>query len=559
MNHSQETMTSEEQFAGPEKSPSFEKVDVKVELKELADDVINEGKTMFSEIPNATEPESKEFKDIQKDINDLGLNAAKTIDYLANQEESSGRVQWWDKIKSSGLEALRAVALVATLAAGSPKQAIGRDMVENNPKTEQAGKESEKEINLEKQETFDNIFNKIRSCSLLPYHKEPGIIPYYQGSFMMIPLNTTNEKKNPLICHAYMDDMNLNSLEFFDETKKVNYVFNRGFEGDLDMKEYSASDSLNGTKEPLEKINFIKTPQEFAGLKEVFAKSIPDSEARLLLENIRITLDQQSLDPSFYSLANKEDISNSVNFKPEVKEFYKNKIKVLADHVNSPEYLQKLQKEFGISEEEAREHQKVRAQNILQGDFSTSIDDGYSMGGTLSRKHEYEMFMPSSVDSVDYIAEHEFLGHKAVDVGRGIAPKSLSSIREAMNIDEEFMDKASKPIREKYGPDKAEYIISKARSDFSKEEEIYARVTTLHLELEKLGIVKYGETITKDHIEQLKELESAGKLSIGTRQLLHIINVDALPKLLNEIAENNSEENNNSNSIEKETLKDNIT
>lgn len=542
---SQEKMTKEEQIRSPEKSPSSEKVDAKEELKELTDDTIKEGKTMFSEIPNTTESETKQFKDIQDDIKDLEFSATKTIDYLSNQEESSDHAQWWDKIKSSGREALRAAALAVTLATGSPQQVFGRDMVENNPKTEQTGRESEKEINLENQETFDNIFNKIRSCSLLSYHKESGIIPYYQGSFMMATLNPTNEKKNPLICHAYMDDMNLNSLEFFDETKKVNYVFNRGFGGDLDMKEYSASDSLNGKRESLEKINFIKRPKEFTDLKDVFVKSVPGSEAELLLKNIKMTLDQQSLDPSFYSLANKTDISNSSNFKPEVKEYYQNKIKVLVDHINSPEYLQKLQKEFGISEEEAREHQKVRAQNVLQGDFSASVDDGYSLGGTLSRKNEYEVFMPSDIDSVHYIAEHEFLGHKAVDVGRGIAPKSLSLIREAMNIDEEFMDKASKPIREKYSPDRAEYIISKARSDFSKEEEIYARVVALHIELEKLGIAKYGETITKEHIKQLEELDLAGKLSIGARQLLHIINGDALPKLLNEIAENKSVENDN--------------
>jgi hypothetical protein len=484
---------------------------MKEKIGGLTTEVLNEGQTLFSNIPNATPEELAGFSKIQKEI------------------------------KRECRKALHLVTLAAALFAASEQPVSAQNKNEGTVKEIRDNKK-EQELKIENQKTFKDIFNKIRSCSLLPKHDDPGIMEYYQGEISLDKFNPKGEKISTIQAEAYMDDMNLNTLELFDAEEKTNYVFSQEMNG-FSVKKYSALETPGSKIQEMEKVSFMKTPKEFVDLKNIYVGSISDEEVELMLENFKMTLDKQSRNPEYYSLANKKNVSSSAEFSPETKKFYQDKINKIVAHVNSPEYLKKLQKEFDISETEAKEHQRVRIENIKHGDFSQISQEGL-IGGVKPGYDQYEVFMPSKTDSKTYVAEHEFLGHKAVDTGKGISPKAVSLISQSMHINEAYMTQGEKVLVDKYGAEQAGIMTDKARVDFNKVEEVYARIAALHMELEDLGIVKYGETVTMEHINKLKEFDAQDKLSIGSHQLLNIIDVNFLPLLLNEIAANTSDKAN---------------
>lgn len=541
-----EEIKSQEIIPGIEKESSVENEDskkIKEKIGGLTAETINEGKHIFSDIPDATPEESVGFSKIQKEITGLESDSKTAVDYLSNPNRPDNRNLWWQQIKRDGRKALHLVTLAAALFAATEQPVAASSRNEGTAKEMQDNKK-EQGLKMENQKTFKDIFSKIKSCSLLPKHDEPGVMEYYQGEISLDRFNPKGEKMSTVQAEAYMDDMNLNTLELFDEGEKANYVFSQEMNG-FSMKKYSASETPGSKAQEMEKTSFMMTPKEFIDLKNVYVESISDEEAELMLETFKITLDEQSQNPEYYSLTNKKNVSSSAEFSPEVKKFYQDKIDKIVAHVNSPEYLKKLQTEFNISEAEAKEHQRVRSENIKHGDFSRNAREGMS-GGIKPGYDQYEVFMSSNkADSADYVAEHEFLGHKAVDAGKGISPKAVSLISQSMHINEDYMKQGEKGLVKKYSAEQASMMTEKARADFNKIEEVYARIVNLHMEMEDLKIVKYGETVTMEHINRLKELDKQVKTSIGTHQLLNIIDVDSLPLLLNEIAANTPDKSDN--------------
>jgi|GEM_PF-2198184 len=543
-----ENNNQEKIIAAPEKAITPEAEPIKNEINRLVSETLNEGAEIFNSVPNPAKQEVSEFKVIQGEISDLNSDSQKALAYFNNGKEDKEKNEWWGQIKQKGRNALHVLALSSALMGGTAKY-VGAENIKSNDKNKIELSNLNKDPRLENNRIFNEIFAKIDACSLLAHHKEKGVIPYYQDSFSLSGVELGDNESRNLKINAYMDDAKLNTLEFFDEKKKIDYIFDQGFQG-LEMKTYAAKHFSGSQKKNSEKVYFIDKPEEFKGANDLYVGTVSEKEVNLILENIQKALNNQSRNPEFYSLANKKDISNPAGFSPEAKEFYQKKIEKLAAHVKSEEYFKKLKHELGdISDEETAKHVKVRLDNLLQGSYTPLAgDEIYARGSFMTNKETFEVSLPAKPEpdsTNNYALEHELMGHKTVDAGRGISPHALELIKKAMNIDENYMAEHSKKAREKFGPDRAEYIISNAWKDFSKPEEVYARIAALHIELEDKGIVKYGEKVTKEHIEKLKELDKNGQMSLNGDQLLHIVNDDDLPKLLNEIADSGKSKKNN--------------
>ncbi len=212
--------------------------------------------------------------------------------------------------------------------------------------------------------------------------------------------------------------------------------------------------------------------------------------------------------------------------------YHDQKIQEIANHINSPEYLQKLMTEYDIDEVAARGHQKVRLNNLLNGTYSLTNDDPNFMkdGGTFETK------LLRDIDSAQFSDEHELLGHKVIDGGEGISRRAnklllLSYQRfdpESPNFKGLFSGANNEADRE--------YLVNYFSNYFGSREERYARKQEFEMEIVKLGVKKYSDKFTPEHYKKIIELYKEGKLTKNACRFIETTKPEYFESIFNGIA-----------------------
>lgn len=202
----------------------------------------------------------------------------------------------------------------------------------------------------------------------------------------------------------------------------------------------------------------------------------------------------------------------------------------LINHVGSNEYLEKLAKEMNVPKKIALLYQKVRINNIKNLSYclktSSEIEqDAGENSYAYYTKGTNKITLPYTIDfndkeslrflyeSIIHEISHEFtIGNIGIyGQTKDILTNSFTSV-----------------IGEKF----------KQTMYFSCITELIVRKNILDLEMEKLGIKKYGEKFEKKHYETLIRLEDEDKLSKDSKEFIKHIKVENFIRIMNEIAEN---------------------
>lgn len=222
---------------------------------------------------------------------------------------------------------------------------------------------------------------------------------------------------------------------------------------------------------------------------------------------------------------------------PMIIESVENVRKKLFDVISSRQYLEKLQLEFNCSLDEAKKHQEVRFNNLKNVDivFKSSIElktptffNNPAMARYNSNFHQIELPYDLSIDKISELAIHELI-HSIVMGDKGLSVKAVSELNSSADKNEKYSQRLNN------------YFISPA--------ERYVRLKMLELELDKLGIKKFGEKISKSGykkmIQWLEESKDKTDFSIDgvefletTKDLDDEKGLETLNNLFEEIADN---------------------
>lgn len=184
-------------------------------------------------------------------------------------------------------------------------------------------------------------------------------------------------------------------------------------------------------------------------------------------------------------------------------------------HIGSVEYLQKLTKEFGGNIEKAKDVQKYRMDYLKK--IKYSFIDGDIQNPAYSPEW-HKAYLSGNKFDYDAVV-HEFF-HASIPFMTELPEKTFSLFKESF---------------QKSGDEKTDRYLGDIR-------ERIARKQAFDLELEDLGIKRYGEKFTKKHYEMIIDAYVKGKLSPGGRQFVEStkLNYEYFEKIFNEIAKNDS-------------------
>jgi hypothetical protein len=160
---------------------------------------------------------------------------------------------------------------------------------------------------------------------------------------------------------------------------------------------------------------------------------------------------------------------------------------LLINLVNTESYLKKLQTEFNCSLEEAKQHQSTRISNIKITNcnfMSTKMLESVinCQAGYMAKDHI--VYVPYDVDQKKLVnlSLHELL-HAMTLGNSGISNKAKDLLEISFN---------------------GKMAINNEESDYHKNAtERYVRLKILDMELDRLGIKKFGESISKDQYDKM--------------------------------------------------------
>ncbi|MHB8904031.1 MAG: hypothetical protein ACYC40_02935 [Patescibacteria group bacterium] len=203
------------------------------------------------------------------------------------------------------------------------------------------------------------------------------------------------------------------------------------------------------------------------------------------------------------------------------------------DHIGSDEYLKKLAKEMNISEREAKEQQQTKLKNLqnISYDFRNSglifqLTRKTSSEGAVAMhmSQNNEILLPYNIDLKDEKEKRNFYAIIQHEMLHGSA-----------NSDEKMSSKANNLLTESF---QSSYV--EKGDNYFTPSELIVRKQVLDLEMEKLGIKKYGEEFTNKHYQELLDLAAKDKLSSNALELIWFIKSNNFLKIMNELAENNN-------------------
>lgn len=320
---------------------------------------------------------------------------------------------------------------------------------------------------------------------------------------------------------------NQRNYDFQDYFNKEKHKYNPAKFNDLKIATLAAK--IAGTKDYLD--DYL-AHEDF---------STPDSirEGRIK----RVKSYQEKLDAELEKILSERE--SDIKSYEEAKAEYDKILEKLINHVASPEYLEKLSREYECSIEEAKKIQKARLEAVKAGDYS--LIEGLSsftwqwdeVDGNI-KNNSGKVYLQYNAKNKEEIITHEVLGHKATFAELGLSEKARQIFKEAYRHNPEFLLDYAK--EEKFNintPEETEETFKELTEYFSDISEIYARKKNLEMEMETLGIKKYGEKFTPKHLKILGDLKKQNKLSASAKQFLEIIKPEYLEVIFNDIAENN--------------------
>lgn len=214
----------------------------------------------------------------------------------------------------------------------------------------------------------------------------------------------------------------------------------------------------------------------------------------------------------------------------EAFEFYNQRIEKIAEHIKSPEYLNKLMTEYGADETAAKEHQKIRLANLYNGGYSLTDETP----NFTSDRNSFETQLPKNIIGSDFTPEHELLGHKIVDgnVVSKNANKLLALSYKKFDPQSPYFKNLIKADNEKDFNDMVRIL----NNYYGDRGERFAYKQELEAEMEALGLKKYGEKFTSEHYDKLMKLYEQGKLSESSCRFIETTKPEYFEKIFNEIA-----------------------
>lgn len=255
---------------------------------------------------------------------------------------------------------------------------------------------------------------------------------------------------------------------------------------------------------------------------ELKKKEVYDRQ-KALIEKYKVYLRNPSLDIQSVGEINFGHFDLKENIQ--LYEQYDQKLRTMADHIGSESYLNKLMIEFEISEEEAKEYQRIRLENLLHGTYYFGDRPHFS-----DNKKDGKSMIETEIDNSPYTAEHEW-SHKIVRGQRGISDKAKLLFLES----EKNLEKNPFKLQLDEDVDEEELeFLNDYYNDFSEK---FARKKTLDFEMEALGIKNYGERFTQETFEKLMKFYNEDKLSTDARIFIETTKAGYLEKIFNEIAD----------------------
>ncbi len=305
------------------------------------------------------------------------------------------------------------------------------------------------------------------------------------------------------------EDLEKEALKNYENAKKDSEMFQQ--------KMASAPDN----SEPAKKMETAKL--EAFKKYEKAMKVIPESAQKEKRESLQSSLDQESRNDT------KQVLNN------------------LREHINSQNYLKKLQIELGGDLKKAKE---VQHRRIIYLDFvKFSFHDKKDMSNKWAKENtagdskwipqwlqtEIKLYKAGikNVDAYYNSSKHEIALPKNKD--------DLSARHEIFHASTRGvydMTESAKKILED------SYISSNTKEDeyFSRPTERLVRKQQLDNEMEVLGIKKYGEKFTKKHYKKLMEYYNNGKLSHNANEFIERTKPEYFETIFNQVAQNNQEE-----------------
>jgi hypothetical protein len=258
----------------------------------------------------------------------------------------------------------------------------------------------------------------------------------------------------------------------------------------------------------------------------------------------------------------KELLENYMKAKKEVEEVEKSdpkykkieKIKnEIEKHIKSREYLSRLKSEIKGNNKLAKYEQDNRIDS-LNNAFDNTLFVKKKNLNNIWAKNE-----PGEIDNYKWVPEWLATKIKLYKAGlKGVAGFYNTDEQKIVLPDEDFEETAQHELLHAVTrgnldiPQKTKNIL---RSSYDKlgtsrdtylydPGEILVRKQALDLEMEELGIKKYGEKFTREHYDRLMKFYSKNLLSFSSMTFIKIIKpkFEYFEKIFNEIAENESGE-----------------
>ena len=192
---------------------------------------------------------------------------------------------------------------------------------------------------------------------------------------------------------------------------------------------------------------------------------------------------------------------------------------------------------MNISEREAKEQQQIKLKNLqnISYDFKNSglifqLTRRTSSEGAIAMymSQNNEILLPYNIDLKNEKEKRDFyaiIQHEMFHV--------------STHSDETMSSKANNLLTESF---QSSYV--EKGDNYFTPSELIVRKQVLDLEMEKLGIKKYGEEFTNKHYQELLDLAVKDKLSSNAMEFIFFIKSNNFLKIMNELAENKDKNNN---------------
>lgn len=205
----------------------------------------------------------------------------------------------------------------------------------------------------------------------------------------------------------------------------------------------------------------------------------------------------------------------------------------LLKHIASHEYLKKLEVEFNGNVSKAKKAQKERVDNLK------SVKITIISHGSLVKRYMTEYKKSDENVGGFYDSEkHEIVIPIVDDIGAALHELLHASVRR-LNSDNSNLHKLYILSAESYKHDPDDAL--RDGRYYSNPYERLARKQVLDLELERLGIKKYGERFTDTHYEKMMKLYKREKLSRDAMEFIQRTDPKYFKQIMNEIAANELE------------------